>query len=136
MQNDVAERLKCTAIDMSDDRLRANIYHHLRGKKFLLVLDDIWERIDLFDVGIPIPNQDNGCKVLLTTRDFGVCRQMETDVEIQMEKLSKEEAWSLFNEKAGDVAMSPCIEPIARDIVKKCSGLDRKSTRLNSSHRL
>ncbi|XXG44962.1 hypothetical protein AAC387_Pa02g0177 [Persea americana] len=123
VQNDIAERLKCTAMDMSDDRLRANIYHHLRRKKFLLILDDIWERIDLSDVGIPILNQDNGCKVLLTTRDRGVCRQMETDVEIQMEKLSKEEAWSLFNEKAGDVAMSPYIKPIARDIVKKCSGL-------------
>ncbi|RWR72045.1 putative disease resistance protein [Cinnamomum micranthum f. kanehirae] len=123
VQNDVAERLKCTAIDMSDDRLKANIYHHLRGKKFLLILDDIWERIDLSDVGIPIPNQDNGCKVLLTTRDFGVCQQMETDVEVQMEKLSEEEARSLFNEKVGDVAMSPRIEPIARDIIKKCGGL-------------
>ena len=40
-----------------------------------------------------------------------------------MKKLFEEDAWSLFNEKAGDVAMSPCIEPIARDIVKKCSGL-------------
>ncbi|RWR73014.1 putative disease resistance protein [Cinnamomum micranthum f. kanehirae] len=123
VQNDISERLKCTAMEMSDDRLRANIYHRLSGKKFLLILDDIWERVDLSEVGIPILNQDNGCKVLLTTRDLGVCKQMETDVEIQMEKLSQEEAWSLFNEKAGDVAMSPCIEPIARDIVKKCGGL-------------
>ncbi|RWR72025.1 putative disease resistance protein [Cinnamomum micranthum f. kanehirae] len=123
VQNDIAERLKCNEKDMSDDRLRANISKNLSGKKFLLILDDIWEKIDLCDVGIPILNQDNGCKVLLTTRDLGVCRQMETDVEIQMEKLSEVEAWSLFNEKAGDVAMSPSIEPIARDIVKKCSGL-------------
>ncbi|RWR71982.1 putative disease resistance protein [Cinnamomum micranthum f. kanehirae] len=123
VQNDIAERLKCTALDMSDDRLKVNIYHHLRGKKFLLILDDIWEKIDLVDVGIPILNQDNGCKVLLTTRDLDVCRQMQTDLEIQMEKLSEEEAWSLFNEKVGDVAMSPRIEPIARDIVKKCGGL-------------
>ncbi|RWR71974.1 putative disease resistance protein [Cinnamomum micranthum f. kanehirae] len=123
VQNDIAERLNCTAINMSDDRLKAKISRHLSGKKFLLILDDIWERIDLTEVGIPILNPDNGCKVLLTTRDLGVCQQMETDVEIQMEKLSTEEAWSLFNEKAGDVAMSPCIKPIARDIVKKCSGL-------------
>ncbi|RWR72000.1 putative disease resistance protein [Cinnamomum micranthum f. kanehirae] len=123
VQNDIAERLKCPEKDMSDNGLRAFISNELSGKKFLLILDDIWERIDLSDVGIPILNQENGCKVLLTTRDLGVCRQMETDVEIQMEKLSEEEAWSLFNEKAGDVAISPCIEPIARDIVKKCSGL-------------
>ncbi|XXG53089.1 hypothetical protein AAC387_Pa03g1247 [Persea americana] len=135
VQNDIAERLNFTATDMSDDRLRANIYHHLSGKKFLLILDDIWERIDLSDAGIPILNQDNGCKVLLTTRDLGVCRQMETDVDIQMKKLSEEEAWCLFNEKAGDVAMSPCIEPIARDIVKKCSGLPLAIIVLGSSLR-
>ncbi|RWR71980.1 putative disease resistance protein [Cinnamomum micranthum f. kanehirae] len=123
VQNDIAERLKCTKKDMSDNGLKAFIYNKLSGKKFLLILDDIWERIDLSEVGIPILNQDNGCKLLLTTRNLGVCRRMETDVEIQIEKLSEEEAWSLFNEKAGDVAISPCIEPIARDIVKKCSGL-------------
>ncbi|RWR74725.1 putative disease resistance protein [Cinnamomum micranthum f. kanehirae] len=47
---------------------------------------------------------------------------METDKEIQIEKVSKEEAWSLFTEKV-DVAMSPDIEPLARDIIKKCDGL-------------
>ncbi|RWR72012.1 putative disease resistance protein [Cinnamomum micranthum f. kanehirae] len=124
VQNDIARRLNCTEKDMSnDDRLRASISKNLSRKKFLLILDDIWERIDLFEVGIPILNQDNGCKILLTTRDFGVCRQMETDVEIQMEKLSKEEAMSLFNKKVGAIATSPHIEPIARDIVQKCGGL-------------
>ncbi|RWR71983.1 putative disease resistance protein isoform X2 [Cinnamomum micranthum f. kanehirae] len=72
VQNDIAERLNCTVIDISDDRLRAYISRHLSGKKFLLILDDIWEKIDLCEVGIPILNQDNGCKVLLTTRDFGM----------------------------------------------------------------
>ncbi|RWR97680.1 putative disease resistance protein [Cinnamomum micranthum f. kanehirae] len=124
VQNDIAVRLKLHDVsNESDDRLRASISKKLSGKKFLLILDDIWERIDLSDVGIPILNQDNGCKVLLTTRDFGICQQMETDVEIQMERLSEEEAWSLFNDKVGDVAMSPNIEAIARDIVKKCDGL-------------
>ncbi|XXG44965.1 hypothetical protein AAC387_Pa02g0180 [Persea americana] len=89
VQNDILECLKCTAIDMSNDRLRANIYHRLRGKKFLLILDDIWKRIDLSDVGIPILNQDNGCKLLLTTRDLGICRQMETDVETQWRNYPK-----------------------------------------------
>ncbi|XXG44970.1 hypothetical protein AAC387_Pa02g0186 [Persea americana] len=136
VQNDIAKRLKCDAKDKSDnDQLRACISKKLSGKKFLLILDDIWERIELSDVGIPILNQDNGFKVLLTTRDLNVCRQMQTDVEIQMEKLSEEEAWSLFNEKAGLVAMSPHIEPIARDIVKKCGGLPLAIIVISSSLR-
>ncbi|RWR73015.1 putative disease resistance protein [Cinnamomum micranthum f. kanehirae] len=123
VQNDVAERLKCTKKDMSDNGLRAFISNKLSGKKFLLILDDIWEKIDLSEVGIPNLNQDNGCKVLLTTRKLSTCQRMETDEEIKMEKLSQEEAWSLFNEKVGDVAMSPEIEGIARDIIEKCDGL-------------
>ncbi|RWR97678.1 putative disease resistance protein [Cinnamomum micranthum f. kanehirae] len=97
VQNDIVVRLKLHDVsNESDDRLRAFISNKL---------------------------SDNGCKVLLTTRDFGICQQMETDVEIQMERLSEEEAWSLFNDKVGDVVMSPNIEAIARDIVRKCGGL-------------
>ncbi|RWR97926.1 putative disease resistance protein [Cinnamomum micranthum f. kanehirae] len=124
VQNDIAVRLKLHNVsNESDDRLKAAICQHLERKKFLLLLDDVWQKIDLFDIGIPLLNQDNGCKVVLTTRDFGICQQMETDGEIPMEKLSGEEAWSLFNEKVGDVAMSLDIEAIGRDIVKKCDGL-------------
>ncbi|XXG45049.1 hypothetical protein AAC387_Pa02g0235 [Persea americana] len=123
VQNDIADRLKLNVSNESDDRLQARICNTLRRKKFLLLLDDVWEMIDLCDVGIPALNHDNGCKVVLTTRSLSVCRQMETDEEIKVETLSKDEAWLLFKEKAGDVVLSPHIEPLARCIVKECDGL-------------
>eukprot|EP00268_Persea_americana_P044686 TRINITY_DN4516_c0_g1_i15.p1 TRINITY_DN4516_c0_g1~~TRINITY_DN4516_c0_g1_i15.p1 ORF type:complete len:1012 (-),score=157.30 TRINITY_DN4516_c0_g1_i15:194-3229(-) len=123
MQNDIADRLEFPSSNVSDNCLKETIRQFLQGKKFLLLLDDVWEQIDLPDIGIPVVNQDNGCKVVLTSRDIGVCQRMETDVNIQIKKLSEEDAWSLFNEKVRDVTMSPKIEPIARNIVKKCDGL-------------
>ena len=89
----------------------------------MLLLDDVWERLDLSEVGIPTLNQDNGCKVVLTTRSLSICQQMETDEEIKVETLTEEQAWHLFKKKVGDVAMFSYIEPIARCIVQECDGL-------------
>ena len=78
MQNDIARRLKLPVSNETDDRLGASISKNLSEKKFLLLLDDVWQKIDLSEVGIPTLHQDNGCKVVLTTQDFGACQQMES----------------------------------------------------------
>ncbi|RWR97685.1 putative disease resistance protein [Cinnamomum micranthum f. kanehirae] len=122
VQNAIAERLKFTKSE-SDDQLKASICKALRRKKFLLLLDDIWEMIDLSDVGIPPLNQVDGCKVVLTTRSLKVCRQMKTNKDVKVETLSKDEAWNLFIKSAGDVAMTSNIKQLAEGIVKECGGL-------------
>ncbi|RWR73013.1 putative disease resistance protein [Cinnamomum micranthum f. kanehirae] len=122
MQNAIAERLELTKLE-SDDQLKASICKALRRKKFLLLLDDVWKMIDLFDVGIPPLNQVDGCKVVLTTRSLKVCQQMKTNKDVKVETLSEDEAWNLFITSVGDVAMTSDIKQLAGGIVKECGGL-------------
>ncbi|KAI8008791.1 Disease resistance protein [Camellia lanceoleosa] len=96
-----------------------------REKRFLLILDDVWEAIDLDYLGVPQaqPEFQMGNKVILTSQSLDVCRQMKMDIDVKVDVLSEEESWQLFTQNAGKVATLPHIEPIARKVSKECSGL-------------
>ncbi|WCJ41259.1 Disease resistance protein At4g27190 [Euphorbia peplus] len=90
--------------------------------KFLLILDDVWEKIDLNEVGIPVASLENGCRLIMTTRSVELCRDMAAK-EIQVGSLSTGESWELFREQVGQSVDSPDIKPYARGIVKESGGL-------------
>ena len=64
-------------LDEDDERIRAeNLSLALEKKgKSILILDDVWNYIDLQKVGIH--PKVNGIKVILTTRLKHVCHQMD-----------------------------------------------------------
>nr|GMC70897.1 disease resistance protein At4g27190-like [Ipomoea batatas] len=107
----------------SKERAANHLYNTLKGKRFLLILDDIWEGVYLNDVGIS-PLEDHDSKVILTTRNFRVCQEMCTDIEFEICRLSDEEAWKLFSEKVGEeVVNDDQIKASAKAIVEECDGL-------------
>uniref|UniRef100_A0A453GSY5 NB-ARC domain-containing protein n=1 Tax=Aegilops tauschii subsp. strangulata TaxID=200361 RepID=A0A453GSY5_AEGTS len=82
------------------------IHNHLRDKSFLLLVDDLWEDLDLDEVGIPSLDaaQPHRRKVVFTTRSMYVCSKMGCccpEDTIQMKCLSKQDAWNLFTQKVG-----------------------------------
>ncbi|GFS30788.1 hypothetical protein Acr_00g0014070 [Actinidia rufa] len=123
IQEEVGKRLSIDTTNESNERVVSKLLQKLEGKKYLLLLDDVWEKVDLSVVGFPNAHQENGCKVVLTTRKLEVCRRMETDDEIKVESLPKKEAWEMFNLKVGNVAKAPTIRQHAEEIVRKCGGL-------------
>ena len=94
-------------------------------EKILVILDDIWGKLDLGKIGIPHDGDDhNGCKLLLTSREQRVLdTDMCTQKPFHLRHLNEEEAWSLFKRTAGDCVESPDLQSIAINIVKKCDGL-------------
>ncbi|KAI8003606.1 Disease resistance protein [Camellia lanceoleosa] len=72
-----------------------------RTKRILVILDDVWERLELNDIGIPFGEGHRGCKILLTSRFDNVCNDMNAQKKFTVEVLTKTEAWNLFEEMAG-----------------------------------
>ncbi|KAL1210791.1 putative disease resistance protein [Cardamine amara subsp. amara] len=101
----------------------ADIYRLLQGKKFVLMLDDIWEKVDLVAIGVPFPTRENGCKVAFTTRSRDVCGSMGDLDPIEVKCLEWNKAWELFQNKVGDKTLSPDIVEQAKKVAKKCRGL-------------
>ncbi|KAK3408829.1 hypothetical protein EUGRSUZ_J00987 [Eucalyptus grandis] len=122
LQKKIASRLNLKE-EETMERTAIQLLERLRREKFLLILDDVWEAINLDLVGIPRPESHLGSKILLTARSLHVCRKMMTDVEVKVEVLMDEEAWELFKEHAGQVADLQSIKPLAGTVCKECGKL-------------
>ncbi|XP_004300901.1 PREDICTED: disease resistance protein At4g27190-like [Fragaria vesca subsp. vesca] len=93
----------------------------IKDKKSLMILDDVWECINLEDVGL---RRTETLKILLTSRSkLVLSSEMGTEKEFPLEVLDKVETWSLFQTTVGDIVKNPKIETIATQIAEKCGGL-------------
>ncbi|XP_028780367.1 probable disease resistance protein At1g61300 [Neltuma alba] len=105
-----------------DDRVLL-LYNILKNEKFVLLLDDVWERIDLLKLGVPSP-KDHECKIIFTTRLKEVCGLMDAQGLIKVNCLAPDEAFELFKDKVGGTILeSPHILPLAKQVVEECQGL-------------
>ncbi|KAI9117860.1 hypothetical protein K1719_011275 [Acacia pycnantha] len=94
------------------------------GERFLIILDDVWEKLELVDIGIPTANNQMGCTTLITTRKFHVCEWMSCQEIIPLEGLNEDESWALFQKHAGLFDdLSNNLKDMAQNITKVCDGL-------------
>ncbi|XP_025012849.2 probable disease resistance protein At1g52660 isoform X2 [Ricinus communis] len=129
VQEEIAKR-----IGLSDDQQWKNknfsdkaedIFRVLHKRKFVLLLDDIWKRLELKEVGVPLPKRQSRSKIVFTARSEAVCSSMEAQKKIKVEPLEWLEAWELFQEKVGGDTLRahPEIPLIAEAVARKCGGL-------------
>ncbi|ESR40399.1 hypothetical protein CICLE_v10027589mg [Citrus x clementina] len=102
------------------------IFKILSKKKFVLLLDDIWELVDLAQVGLPVSSCASASnKIVFTTREIEVCGQMEAHRSFKVECLGFDDAWKLFEEKVGRDTLDthPEIPELAEAVARECGGL-------------
>ncbi|KAF3325245.1 disease resistance RPP13-like protein 1 [Carex littledalei] len=102
---------------------------HVNGKKFFLVLDDVWaESRAVWDdlLRAPMSSGAHGSRLLVTSRDERVANGMRATKSHRVEKLSDEDGWSLLIKQVLPNGIESEIEDhreIGMQIVEKCDGL-------------
>ncbi|KAG2674996.1 hypothetical protein I3760_13G163400 [Carya illinoinensis] len=110
------------------DWLQVTLQQKLTGKKFLLVLDDVWnENYSEWEAfSNPFRFGVEGSRVIVTTRGKRVALIMHSTTTYDLKILQEEYCWSLFSKHAfcsGNSDSHPELEVIGRQIVKRCEGL-------------
>ncbi|KAL8509916.1 hypothetical protein ACS0TY_016944 [Phlomoides rotata] len=110
----------------SDDKLEElgeRLYKSLSGRRYLIVLDDMWS-IELWDtIKFFFPENNNGSRVILTTRLSNVATDLHSFC-IRINFLDEHESWIVFCQKAfGGEDCPPQLVVTGKKIVEQCKGL-------------
>ncbi|ONI16140.1 hypothetical protein PRUPE_3G080600 [Prunus persica] len=102
-----------------------DIFRILNTKKFVLLMDDLWEPVELTKVGVPAPDSRNKFKIVFTTRSEEVCGHMDAQKKIKVGCLTWDKAWNLFQKKVGKqtLLLHPDIPKLAEIVANECGGL-------------
>ncbi|XP_058078514.1 putative disease resistance protein RGA3 [Magnolia sinica] len=129
-----ATHSKCDLQSM--DQLQHRLRELLREKKFLLVLDDVWnensmnwDRLKQF-----LREGARGSKIIVTTHSDKVASFMGTIHPHHLPKLSDDDCWSLFKQRAFGYGRQehPNLIMLGKEIVKKCGGVPLAAKALGS----
>ncbi|XP_022852940.1 putative late blight resistance protein homolog R1B-16 isoform X1 [Olea europaea var. sylvestris] len=108
-----------------EELLKEYLYKNLKGRRYLIVVDDV-RSIEVWnDIKMLFPNDKNGSRIILTSRLRDVADYVNSsNAHHQMRYLDEEESWNLFNEKAFGKENCPLdLVDVGTKIAKNCRGL-------------
>ncbi|XP_022025247.1 putative late blight resistance protein homolog R1B-16 [Helianthus annuus] len=118
----------CAPLDLektSDSRLRELVHKHLFGKRYLMVMDDVWQIETWDNLKSFFPHDNNRSRILLTSRLTEVAKHANLDgLTHHLGYLNNERSWELLCQKV--FQGNECPEwSIKRgmQIVEHCQGL-------------
>ncbi|KAF7141569.1 hypothetical protein RHSIM_Rhsim06G0161400 [Rhododendron simsii] len=128
VQGELAAQLGLNLDDHGrEDRLLTRL---LNGKKNLVILDDVWNPLDLEEIGIPTSidqgNKEGCCKVLVTSRKnlFHMITPKASTRVFLIQILKENEAWTLFMKTAEiSVNSEEEMSSVEKAVCDECAGL-------------
>ncbi|KAK4732636.1 hypothetical protein R3W88_025624 [Solanum pinnatisectum] len=110
------------------DTVQNELTEMLDGKKYLLVLDDVWNENTLkwSKLKNMLIGGAKGSKILVTTRSDVVAEVSGSVHQHKLGNLSEEEAWTLFEKMAFECnkeSENSNLVEIGKEIVRKCGGV-------------
>ncbi|KAL0290450.1 UNVERIFIED_CONTAM: putative late blight resistance proteinR1B-8 [Sesamum calycinum] len=110
----------------TNDKLALRLYQALIGRRYLIVLDDMWDVKPWDDMRRFFPDGNNGSRIIVTTRESNVANYTGSgSLHHQMNLLKDDESWNLLRQKvfAPEETCSPQLEKVGKKIAKVCRGL-------------
>ncbi|XP_054780470.1 disease resistance protein At4g27190-like [Prosopis cineraria] len=134
IQDEMADKLGLRFGERSMAGKAGRLYDRItREKAILIILDDIYNQLNLDNLGIPskdkyklgISIEDNykGCKLLLTSRDKKILENYDTEKNFRLEVLNDEESRRLFQNMNDDAVGDVELQDIAAQVTRSCAGL-------------
>ncbi|XP_006366309.1 putative late blight resistance protein homolog R1B-12 [Solanum tuberosum] len=109
----------------STEQLAEQVYRSLKGRRYLIAMDDVWDTTAWDVVKRSFPDDKNGSRVILTSRlaNAGIYASSSSPPHY-MRCLSVDHSLKLFNLKVFGVETCPLeLEKATKQIVEKCQGL-------------
>ncbi|XP_027172181.1 putative disease resistance protein RGA3 [Coffea eugenioides] len=129
--NEMLQSLEGKSADTTNtEALVRKLQENLKGKSYLLVLDDVWnenrEKWDGMRRRLLAIGGAPGSKILATTRSDEVASAMQTSGLHHLDILSDDHSWMLFEKLAfadGGARKTQDLVDIGRRILNKCGGV-------------
>ncbi|CAK9145018.1 unnamed protein product [Ilex paraguariensis] len=125
---------KCELLEM--DLLQLQLQKSLSGKRFLLVLDDVWneDQEEWEELGDLLRHGVEGSRVMVTTRSTKVASITGTTSLYHLQGLCDDDCWALFKKQAFSHGEEghPHLMAIGKRIIKKCGGVPLAAKTLGS----
>ncbi|KAK4394341.1 Disease resistance protein RPP13 [Sesamum angolense] len=120
------------SIEPSDENernqsLEEKVYKGLKGMRYLIVLDDMWSTKAWDEVKMILPDDDNGSRIIMTTRLLDVARYVDSSSSSpphEMHFLDDDQSWNLLRQMVFKQEECPDeLEKIGKLIARSCGGL-------------
>ncbi|CAI9095579.1 OLC1v1031567C1 [Oldenlandia corymbosa var. corymbosa] len=111
-------------LEMRDDELELKLYQCLKGKRYLIIIDDLWSTDAWNDLQHSFPNDGNESRILITSRLHDVVPKIQEDSIHHLPLLTDAESWELLNMKLFKEEACPedLLDP-GKKIASSCDGL-------------
>ncbi|XP_019170717.1 PREDICTED: putative late blight resistance protein homolog R1A-10 [Ipomoea nil] len=106
-----------------DDLAAEQVYNFLKHKRYLIVLDNLWNNEAWYDIRSCFPNDYSKSRIVLTTTHFSRSSTDPYNYIHNMTLLDPEEIWDIFCNNLSLEHTPPKYENIRSQVVEKCEGL-------------
>jgi len=115
---------------MDDMSLVIEVRKYLQHKRYLIFFDDVWQEDFSDQIEFAMPNNNKGCRIIITTRMMHVADFFKKSFLVHvlnLQLLPPNKAWELFCKKAFrfelDGECPPELKSMSEEIVRKCKQL-------------